>query len=315
MKYIKEMKEGDRIQDVYLCKTRQDCVSKAGKPYISLTLQDRTGTASAKVWEPSSMGIGSFEESDFIEISADVTTYNGTLQVNIRRLAACTDASRYNVSDYMPTSERDNEIMYRELLELVGSVKDSHLRKVLDALFVNDVSFIEAFRKSSAAKKLHHAVVGGLLEHTLSVTKLCVSLAQNYPLLKRDLLVTAALCHDIGKTRELSPYPKNAYTDEGQLLGHIVIGTQMLDGIIRRIDDFPEVLRIELLHCIEAHHGELEFGSPVRPAIPEALALSFADNLDAKMQMLKEMQGTADSDGWIPYSKDFESRIMVTRME
>ena len=195
----------------------------------------------------------------------------------------------YNPADYLPVSERDIEEMYHELMGYANQVQEPHLRALLKSLFVDDAEFIRGFKFHSAAKTVHHGFVGGLLEHTLGVAKHCDYFAAYYPMLNRDLIVTAAIFHDIGKLEELSVFPENDYTDEGQLLGHIMIGAEMVGERIRTIEGFPVRMANELKHCILAHHGELEYGSPKKPALAEALALSFADNVDAKMETIREI--------------------------
>ena len=210
-------------------------------------------------------------------------------------------------------SKKDIEKMYQELLEYVNKVTNPYLSVLLKDLFVNDQEFVRAFKFNSAAKTVHHGFVGGLLEHTLSVTKLCNYYIQAYPMLNKDLLYTAAMCHDIGKVYELSPFPANDYTDEGQLLGHIVIGTEMVGERIRKIPGFPQKLANELKHCILSHHGELEYGSPKKPALLEAVALNFADNTDAHMQtMIEALEAAGDKQGWLGYNRLFESNIRKT---
>lgn len=208
-------------------------------------------------------------------------------------------------------SEYDAEEMYRELQGYVKSLTNPYLKKLAGDLFLEDADFAKRFKFHSAAKSVHHGFVGGLLEHTLSVTKLCAFFADTYPILNRDLLVTAALFHDIGKLEELSTFPENDYTDEGQLLGHIAMGMEIVGMRIRAIDGFPRKLANELKHCILAHHGELEYGSPKKPAIPEAVALNFADNLDAKMETMKELFANvpAGNTDWQGFNRLFESNI------
>ena len=174
---------------------------------------------------------------------------------------------------------------------------------------------MKAFQQSSAAKTVHHGFVGGLLQHTLAVTRLCDYYCSQYPILKRDLLLAAAICHDIGKTKELSLFPENDYTDDGQFLGHIVIGSEMVGEKIREIPGFPKMLANELKHCILAHHGELEFGSPKKPAIAEAMALNFADNTDAKLQTFTELMESTTETGWLGFNRLFESNVIGTKME
>ena len=179
--------------------------------------------------------------------------------------------------------------MYEELLSYGRQISNPYLRGVIEYYFEKDEKFILTFKGHSAAKSVHHGFAGGLLEHTLSVVKFCEYMVGQYDILNKDLLYTAAMCHDIGKTIELSPFPENDYTDDGQLLGHIIIGIEMIDDAIREIPEFPKQLASELKHCIVAHHGELEYGSPKKPALAEAMALNLADNADAKMQTLKEI--------------------------
>ncbi len=309
MRYIAELREGERVNDIYLVKSRVSALSKAGKPYDSLILQDKTGTLDAKIWDPGSAGIEDCDPMDYVFISGDLTIYNNAPQLKVNRLRKASEGE-YIVSDYMPSSDYDIEEMYAKLMEYETKVSNSYLRTLLDSYFVNDQDFIRAFKNHSAAKSMHHGFIGGLLEHTLSVTSLCANYAQRYKILNRDLLLTAAMLHDIGKVQELSEFPMNDYTDEGQLLGHIAMGMEMIGERIRDIEGFPKKLSNELKHCILAHHGELEFGSPKKPALPEAVALSFADNLDAKMQQLKEVFATVpDKSEWTGFNKQFDTRL------
>ena len=311
MNYIGELREGEVISEVYLCKNKVTATTKAGKTYYSLQLQDKTGMLDGKVWELSN-AIEHFESMQYIRVDGQVTSFNNSLQLNIKRIRAAQEGE-YDVSDYMPCTEKNVDDMYKELLGIIDSIKEEHLNKLLKMFFVEDESFIKAFKNHSAAKSIHHGFIGGLLEHTLSVAKLCIYIADNYPVIKRDLLVSAAIFHDIGKINEISDFPENDYTDEGQLIGHIVMGAMMVDEKIRDIEGFPVVLANELKHCILAHHGELEFGSPKKPALIEALALAHADNLDAKMQTFTELiNANSGKKEWLGYNKMFESNVRLT---
>lgn len=314
MKYIKDYKEGDRVYDIYLCKHKTSAVTKNGKAYDSVILQDKTGTVDAKVWDPNSAGIEDFDTLDYIEVYGDVTSFQGALQVNVKRIRKCREGE-YDSADYLPVSPFPIDGMMQELLSLINSVQNAYLKKLLQMFFVEDEEFVKRFRQSSAAKTVHHGFVGGLLQHTLSVTKLCDYYCTQYPVLNRDLLLTAAICHDIGKTKELSLFPENDYTDDGQFLGHIVIGSEMVSEKIRQIQGFPPVLANELKHCILSHHGELEFGSPKKPAIVEAVALTFADNTDAKMETFTELLENSKESGWLGFNRLFESNVAWTKME
>ena len=287
MKFIETLREGERINEIYLCKSKQAALTKSGKPYDNVLLQDKTGTLDAKIWDPGSVGIDEFDALDYIAVTGDVTSFQGNLQLSIKRVRKVGEGE-YEPENYLPVSDKDIDEMYQEMMGYIASVKNPYLSKLLH-MFFDDQAFAKAFKFHSAAKSVHHGFVGGLLEQTVSVTRNCNYFAQNYPFLNRDLLLTAAMFHDIGKLKELSTFPANDYTDAGQLLGHIMIGAEWIGEKIREIDGFPEVLANELKHCILAHHGELEYGSPKKPALVEALALSFADNLDAKMETVREV--------------------------
>lgn len=311
MNYINELRDGEMISDVYLCKNKVVAKTKAGKSYYSMQLQDRTGIIDAKVWDLNN-GIAHFEAMNYIRIEAQVTSFNGTLQLNVKRVRVA-DEGEFDPTDYMPCSKNDIEEMYSELIDIIGHVSNAFLNKLLASFFIDDKAFIDKFKKHSAAKSIHHGFIGGLLEHTLSVAKVCEFISTRYSIVNRDLLVTAAIFHDIGKIDELSVFPENDYTDEGQLVGHIVMGTMMLSDRIKTIEGFPVVLANELKHCILSHHGELEYGSPKKPAIIEALALSLADHMDAKLQTFTEfVNSNEDKTEWLGYNKLFESNVRLT---
>ena len=311
MRSIDGFREGMHISDVYLCKNKQIALTKNGKEYGNLVLQDKTGTVDAKLWDLGSPGVGNFEALDYVYIDADVTMFMGAKQLNVKRIRKA-DEGEYIPADYLPVSLKDVKQMYSELLALIASVKNPYLKKLLDSYF-GDPDFAKVFQFHSAAKSVHHGFVGGLLEHTLSVTKMCDYFTSAYPMLNRDLLLTAAMFHDIGKTKELSVFPENDYTDDGQLLGHIIIGTEMVSERMRTIEGFPPKLATELKHCILAHHGELEYGSPKKPALLEAMALNFADNADAKMEtMIEVLRGAGDNQGWLGYNRLLETNIRKT---
>lgn len=311
MKYIKDLREGETIRSIYLCKGKRAAETRNGKPYENLLLQDKTGVLDGKIWDPNSQGIADYDEKDFIEVVGDVITYNNNLQLNIKQLRKASE-EEYNPADYMPTSEKSVDGMYEELLGYIRGISNSYLRQAIEYYFVKDAEFVRTFKGHSAAKTVHHGFAGGLLEHTLSVIRLCEYFAGAYEIINKDLLIASAICHDIGKTRELSDFPDNDYTDEGQLIGHIVIGVEMLSEAIRTIPDFPVVLANEWKHCIIAHHGELEFGSPKKPALAEAVALNLADNADAKMQTLKEIFKDKKGTDWLGFNRLFESNLRRT---
>ena len=310
MRYISTLKEGQRISEIYLCKTKTVANTKTGKTYYSLTLQDKTGIVNAKIWDLTN-AIHDFEALDYIAIDADVTVFMNALQLNIRRLRLA-DKSEYDTGDYMPVSPYDREEMYRELVGYVNSIGNDWLRS-LAASFFKHADFAEKFKLHSAAKTIHHSFVGGLLQHTLRVTQMCDYYSSRYPLINRDLLITGAMLHDVGKLEELSEFPENDYTDEGQLVGHLVIGYRMLHERIAEMDGFPKALASQLEHMILAHHGELEYGSPKKPATLEAVALHYADDTDAKFQILSEVFDTSVGTGeWLGYNKILDSNVRKT---
>lgn len=317
MRNLNSLRDGMRVQEVYLCKHRQINLTKAGKEYCSLTLQDRTGTCDGKIWNMGNPAIQDFDSGDYVAINADVTLFNGANQLNIQSIRRA-DEGEYSPSDYLPVSEKNVDEMYAGVLSMVGSVKNKWLHALLEEFFVKDDEFIKAYRFSSAAKSVHHSFVGGLLEHSLGVARMCEFMTQQYPYLNHDLLITAALIHDIGKIREIRPFPENDYSDEGNFIGHIVIGVEMIDDKLRTasaLAEFPKNLELELKHCILAHHGEFEFGSPKKPAIAEALALNLADNSDAKIQIMKEvMLGAGEKTDWLGFNKLMDSNVKKTVM-
>lgn len=315
MKYISSLREGERISEIFLCKSKQTAMTKAGKPYDNVILQDKTGTLDAKIWDVGSVGIEEFDAMDYVAVTGDITSFQGNLQCSIKRVRKVSEGE-YDPADYLPVSTKDIDEMYKELMTLIGTVKNQYLSRLLHVFF-DDEDFAKRFKFHSAAKSVHHGFVGGLLEHSLSVAKNCDFFAANYPVLNRDLLITAAIFHDVGKLKELSTFPENDYTDAGQLLGHIVIGAEWLGEEIKKIDGFPVVLANELKHCILAHHGELEYGSPKKPALIEAVALSFADNIDAKMETFTELLSVVpeNNSDWQGYNRFMETNYRRTVME
>lgn len=311
MRYIEELHDGDRISGVYLCKSKVTAKTKMGKSYYSLVLQDKTGSIDGKIWDLGS-GIDHFEALEYIQVDGDVTSFQSSLQLNIRRVRRAGEGE-YDPADYLPVSPFGIKEMYEKLLHYIRSIQNDKLRMLAESFFVKDEAFIHRFQNHSAAKSIHHGFVGGLLQHTLRVAELCDYYCGTYTLLNRDLLLTGALCHDIGKVEELSPFPNNDYTDDGQLLGHIVIGYEMVKSHLREIPGFPAKTASELLHLILSHHGELEYGSPKKPALIEAVALHYADNTDAKLQTMTELLGAPGiGEEWLGYQRLLESNVRRT---
>ena len=293
---------------------RTTAMTKTGKEYENVILQDKTGSLDAKIWDPHSMGIDEFDALDYVEVNGDVTVFNGQTQLSIKRARKISETD-VDPTNYLPCTNKNIDEMMMELTKFIAGVNNPYYKQVLTKLFIDNTEFAEAFKKHSAAKSVHHGFIGGLLEHTLSVAKMCDFFAKQYPILNRDLLMTSAICHDIGKVYELSDFPMNDYTDAGQLLGHIVMGSEMLGKIMDSIPDFPTKLKNELKHCILAHHGELEYGSPKKPALIEAMALNLADNADAKIETMTELlnsNSSASSDQWLGYNRLLETNVRKT---
>ena len=302
MRYLEDVKENEHVIEHYLCRQKQTLKTRGGKTYYSLRLSDKTGQMDAKVWEMNN-DIQSFEEGDMVKIDAQVVTYQNELQLKIIKLRKSRE-DEYIPLNYVPCTEKDIEALYKEVVGFIKSVNHPKLRAVLEGILVNDPARVAAFKSHSAAKQMHHSYMGGLLEHTLNVAQICDYMSGRYKHVNRDLLITGALLHDIGKIYELSAMPMNDYTDDGQMLGHITIGVEMIQDEVRKIEDFPHELASLLKHSILAHHGEYEFGSPKLPATIEAFLLHCADNMDAKLKTFEEILDKDSTAGpWTGYQK------------
>jgi len=312
MKFISEFKNGERIVGHYLCSQKQVLKTKTGKDYFSLNLQDKTGHINAKVWEVDSNEIQDFEQGDFIKIDGLIKIFNENLQLSVERIRKSHDAE-YDLSDYIPVTKKNIDELKNKLDRFIKSVKNIYLRDLLLNFFDenNKQALIKSFVRYSAGKSMHHSYVGGLLEHTISVTEICDFMSTRCELINRDILICVALLHDIGKIFELSDFPVNDYTDDGELLGHISIGADLISKQIDQIENFPRDLRASVIHCILSHHGEYEFGSPKLPRTIEAIVLHFADNLDAKTKMFEEAIESDSTDGnFTSYNKIFARRLL-----
>jgi len=311
MKYIEDFKEDERIVEHYLCKSRQSMKSKSGKAYLSLKLADKTGTVDAKVWEMTN-DIQSFEENDFIKIDGVVTSFQNELQLKITKIRRSQEGE-YQPMDYIPHTEQDISSLYKQLTDVIESISNPHIRELLEVLLVRDEYISEAVKTHSAAKANHHSYMGGLLEHILSVVGICEFLVPRYKSVNRDVLIAGAILHDIAKVYELSSFPTNDYTDDGQLLGHIVIGAELITKAADRVPGFPPKLASLLKHCVLAHHGEYEYGSPKLPQTMEAFMLYVADNADAKIKMFEEALQTGNAqNAWAGYSRIFGRNVRRT---
>lgn len=302
MRYISDLRDGERVIDFYLCKTKQTFQSKAGKNYLSLTLQDKTGTISAKVWDLTN-GIQSFEAGDFIKIDALVQTYQNDLQLNVHKIRKGYEGE-YDPADYVPTTDKDIDQLCKKLDGYINSITTPCIKTLLINIFKKHPVISQRFKSHTAAKTMHHNYLGGLLEHTVSVTDICDFFASHYPTVNRDLLISTALLHDVAKIMELSDFPNIDYTDDGELIGHIIMGCELISAEADKIEDFPHELKSLICHSILAHHGEYEYGSPKLPKTLEAFLLHAADDTDAKERMFEDIIASDNTAGaWTGYNK------------
>lgn len=299
---IKDFNIGDKIDDKFYVKSKTEGIAKNGSTYYSVILQDISGVIDCKVWEIINT-IGEFNTGDFVQVVGNVGSYRDNPQITITSIEKI-DSSDINVEDFCPHTPHDIESMCSKLYKYVDSVKNEYLNTLLNCFFGNE-KFMNGFKKASAAKTVHHAYIGGLLEHTLAVTDICNFYTTLYSSVNKDLLITAALCHDIGKIKEFSAFPSNDYTDVGNLLGHIYIGAEMIDVQARKIEGFPKNTLNELKHCILAHHGKLEYGSPKTPMLIEAYLLNMADDTDAKARRFEDILSNMNENEWSDKSDFF----------
>lgn len=311
MKFINELRDGESFREFYLCSKRQSMKSKAGKNYLSLILSDKTGTINGKVWDINK-DIQSFAEGDFIRIEASVQTFNNELQLNIRKIRRALEGE-YDETDYVPTTDKDISTLNSKLIEFINSIKNKYIKELLSNIFINNKNISESFKKHTAAKAMHHNYLGGLIEHTISVAEICDFMAVHYEGVNRDILIASALLHDICKIIELSDFPNIDYTDDGELLGHIVMGSEFIGKEADKIEGFPHQLKSLIQHCILAHHGEYEYGSPKLPRTIEAFILHCADDTDAKVNMFqKAMKESTNTGVWMGYNKMLARNIRKT---
>ncbi len=288
--------EGKQFDGFFLVLSKQQRTTKSSKPYLNLILADKTGQMEGRVWEPGDPRIArEFERGDVVKVRGCVTRFDDRCQIKVDQLRKA-QAGETVQTDMLPATLLDVNELWRRLQETVESLTNPDLKQLLQAL-LDEPEMARAYREAPAARQLHHAWLGGLLEHVMSLLGLAEKVAAHYPLLDRDLLLTGVILHDIGKTRELTWTTGFDYSIEGVLLGHIEMGIDLVEKTIAGLPDFPDRLRTLVLHMILSHHGKLEFGSPKLPMIPEALALSFVDDLDAKMQAVKSEFDKAAREG------------------
>lgn len=303
--YVKDIHAGDRIGDLFLVTEKNMAISQKGNPYLNLKLRDKTGEIDGRVWDRAAEMNDTFRTGDIIQIQSQAVSFRNVIQLSISKISVVNDPA-VTPADYLPSSASDTSEMFEALMEIIRTIQNPHLKALLDLIF-GDEETANAFRKAPAAKGFHHAYIGGLLEHTLSVTQLLDPVTQHYPQVNRDLAMTGGILHDIGKIHELSFDGTMDYTDEGRLVGHIVLAVEFVNTKIAAIENFPKQLALELRHILLSHHGVLEFGSPKRPKTLEALIVNFIDDLDAKTNAFSGfMKAPGNESDWTPYHRLLE---------
>jgi 3'-5' exoribonuclease len=313
--YVRDaaQQENKVVTTSFVVSNKQIKSKKSGEPYLDLTLADRTGTIQAKMWDNVEECADSFEQDDFVKIKGLINKYNQRWQLTVHKIRKM-DEAEIDFSDYLPKTSKDVEELWRALGEFVASMTEPNLRRLLE-LFMADAEIARAYRNAPAAKTLHHACIGGLLEHVVSLFRSCDLVARNYPFIHRDLLLTGAFLHDIGKLRELNYARSFGYTTEGQLLGHMIIELEMLHDKLQQIPGFPPQLKILVEHLIISHHGRYEFGSPKLPMFPEALMLHYLDDLDSKLEAMRaQFEREADLESpWTGYNVSLARPLLNTQ--
>jgi 3'-5' exoribonuclease len=310
--FASQITDGQAIEDPFLVKNMNRAETRTGKPYLMLTLADRSGEIEARLWENVETFVAACEPGSLVQICGQAQAYRGMLQIKIESVLPV-NKNAVDMGLFLQGSKRNIEKMGKDIKALAKTVTEPFCRKLLLKIF-NDSSFSAEFQQAPAAKSMHHAYPGGLLEHTLTVTQLAEMLADFYPALDRDLLVTGALLHDIGKTKELTSESHIIdYTDRGRLVGHLVIGAEMIHDAISTIADFPADLAARLTHLILSHHGRYEFGSPALPMISEAFVLHFLDDLDAKLNFMDRLEEQAPETGyqWSDFQRTLERFLYI----
>ena len=287
--FVRDLKAGDRVLSFFLVRHKQleYFRDRTKGQFLTLVLSDRTGQILARVWEGAPELAQTFQEGDVVKVLGEVEEYLGRLQIIVAKLRPAKE-EEYELADFLPRTERDVEEMLGIIRETVASVKNPYLRALLDKFF-DDEEFVAAFSRAPSARRIHHAYLGGLLEHVTEVIALCRTVLDLYPQIDRDLLLTGALLHDVGKTREFTYEREINYSDEGRLLGHVTMSDRLITERMAEIPDFPPELALRLRHMVLSHHGRYEWGSPRRPKTLEACALHYIDNLDAQINRFAQI--------------------------
>ena len=311
--WIKEIQEEEKVSGCYLVKEKKLLKTRNGKHFLNLTLSDRTGEIPAKVWDRAEALSSLFQKGDIIQVVAHAGSYRDQIQITVSELDPV--KGKPDPEIFLESTGEDPSEMVRSLRQILRGVEDVHLKGLIDS-FLGDRKFMARFRKMPAAKSFHHSYLGGLLEHTLSVCRMAIQVTAHYPQLNGDLLITSAFLHDIGKIKELGYDLQINYTDEGRLVGHVVLSVTMVEEKLRGLKAFPEALAIKLKHLILSHHGQYDFGSPKEPKFLEAFALNLIDDLDAKINGLGRFMERDRQEGtWTEFNRMFGKYFMKGEMQ
>lgn len=303
--FITDIRAGDRVDDIFVLSEKILSQKRDGNNFLNVTLSDKTGTIKGVVWDNVDQIAAGITSGDFAHVNGSVSDYRGTLQVVIKNMEPFSP-DRVDPSDFLPQTSRDIEGMFERLVKRMDSITTDYLKALIDAFF-KDKEFVNKFKTAPAGKKMHHAYIGGLLEHTLSMVSLADKIAGHYSGIDRDLLLSGAILHDIGKIDEFEYQFKIDYSDKGRLLNHIVIGIKMVDDKLSGIEHFPEDQMLLLKHLIVSHHGTREFGSPEPPKTIEAVLLNYIDEIDSKVNAIRDFIASEDPDEtWTSYHRLLE---------
>jgi 3'-5' exoribonuclease len=311
--FVNMLEAGQAVDDIFVARDKQLAHKKDGAPYLTLTLVDRTGDVKAVVWDQVQAISKAFAAGDYVRVQGKVTEYKGTPQLVLRHLERA-HPDQLDARDFLPATQRDVNQMMDRLIQISRTVENEHLSRLLTAFF-EDPAFVELFKTAPAAKKMHHAYLGGLLEHTLSIVRLIQAISTHYKGIDTDLLLTGGILHDIGKVHEFTYETHIDYSDAGRLLNHIVIGVEMLEKKIATLHDFPDDLALVLKHLIVSHHGIRDFGSPEPPKTLEAIILNYLDELDAKVTAVRTFMEADDPQApWTSYHRVLERYFFRGRL-
>lgn len=303
--FVNEIKVGKIVDDIFMLYEKTLAQKKDGNNFLNVTLSDKTGTIKGVIWDNVDQIAANITSGDVVHIKGSVNEYRGSLQLVIKKMEAC-PVDAIHPSDFLPATRRDIDSMFKRLLKITASIETVYLKKLIEA-FWNDEAFVRKFKTAPAAKKMHHAYIGGLLEHTLSMASLADKIAGHYSGVARDLLLSGVILHDIGKIREFEFQVKIDYSDEGRLLNHIVMGLEMIEEKISEIEEFPQDQRVLLKHLIVSHHGSREFGSPEPPKTIEAVLLNYIDEIDSKVNGIRQFIEKEDpNETWTSYHRLLE---------